>query len=384
MDVGWLDASRRIAEDAVAAMSGRVVSLEVREVHTRPDGEWVAGFDAMVEWQGSAPCAELLFVGADDDAGTARAWRYPDDPLLLGLAAAVDPVAVAAFLGVAVVSLEVVTLRPCRRAVVRARGEDVDVHLKVVAPGSVTALVDRHLVLADAGVPVPGVVAADAARGWVALTTLPGRTLDECLDTPGEPLVAPTEVWSLVESIAAVRLEPTSEVPAASLYAAHHARVIGDALPALGTRARRLADRISSHRGVVRPGTVHGDLHPGQLLVDQRGRLTGVLDVDGVGVGDVHDDTGRIIAHVMVAAALGRSEPDRRWRFAGQLVAAVGASLTADELSQRVAASVVAHATGPWRAQTDGWPHDVDRLLTLAEQVLDDGVAAAIRSRRSP
>lgn len=366
------------------ARRGRVVSLEVREVHARSDGELIAGFDAIVEWEGCPPCTELIFVGIDDADGSAYAWRYPEDPLLPGMAAAVEPVAVAGFLSVPSVSLEVVTLRPCRRAVVRARGGDVDVHLKVVPPDSAQSLVERYLALAASGVRVPEVAAADVARGWVGLATLPGRTLDECLDSPGSSLMAPDAVWSLVESIAAVRLDPTLEAPVSSLHAARHAWVIGEALPAIGARARRVADRVTARRGVSWHGTVHGDLHPGQLLVDSHGRLAGVLDVDGAGVGDVVDDLGRLIAHVMVAASLGHGDPDRRWRFAGELVEMATERAIVAELSHCAAASVLAHSTGPWRAQTAGWATDVDRLLTLAEHVLDGGISAAIRSRRSP
>ena len=384
MDVAWLDASQQVATDLVQAMGGRVDSIDVREVHASSDGDVVAGFDAMVAWAGHAPCSELLFVATDDVAGAMQAWRYPADPLLPGLAAAVDPLEVAAFLGCLQASLEVITLRPCRRAVVRVWGDGVDVHLKVVAPGSAQFLADRHLALAAAGVVVPAVLAIDDVRGWVVLDTLPGRTLDECLDSDDVPLLAADAVWSLVESIGSVHLEPRLDVPGTSTHAVRHARLIGNVLPSLADRVHRLASEIVTRWPSPRLGTVHGDLHPGQLLIDAAGELVGVLDVDGAGTGDPLDDIGRMIAHVMVTASAQRHAGSRRWWFAAQLVDAAANRVSDADLSTRIAASVLAHAAGPWRAQGNAWPSEVERLVSLAEDVAAAGAASVIRSRRSP
>lgn len=384
MDDAWLDASQRFAADAVQSMGGRVVSIGVREVHAGSDGELIAGFDLMVAWTGHAPCSELFFVATDAATDAMQAWRYPADPLLTGLAAAVDPVEVAAVLGVSPVSLEMITLRPCSRAVVRARGDGVDVHLKVVAPGSAQSLADRHRCLRMAGVPVASVSATDDERGWVVLDTVPGRTLDECLDAHDAPLPDAEAVWSLVESLAAVHLDPIVDLPATSTLAVRHARVIAAVLPSLADRVLHLAQVLVDRSHVVRSGTVHADLHPGQLLIDGSGTLVGVLDVDGAGIGDPLDDIGRMVAHLMVTASAGRQVVSRRWRFAEQLIDTEAAGTSADHLSSRIAASLVAHATGPWRAQAASWPSDVERLVSLAEEVLLGGAASAIRRRRSP
>jgi hypothetical protein len=383
-DDTWLHVTRAAVSDSVAAMGGRLVSLEVREVHTRPGVESVVGFDAVVEWGTHAPCVELFVVTVDEPTHATNVWRYPDDAVLTGLAAAVDPLVVGERLAVSDMRLEVVSLRPCRRAVVHARGGGVDVHLKVVPPASTKFIADRHVALAAAGVAVPDVVTTDVALGWVVLSTVPGRTLDECLETPDTPCPTAEEVWLLVESIARARLEPAAEVPSAVFHATRHATVISTALPTLAQRVDRVLATLTSRPTLMWRGSVHGDLHPGQLVVDTGGRLAGVLDVDGSGTGDVLDDVGRMIAHVVVAAALGRADVSRRWRFAAELVD-VGCSRTDDEqLSHRMAASVLAHASGPWRAQSDAWPTDIERLVALAEQVLDVGVAATVRSRRSP
>ena len=381
MDDAWLDASKRFATDVVQGMGGRVVSIGVREAHARAGGELIAGFDAQVAWAGHAPCSELFFVATDGTTDAMQAWRYPADPLLPGLASAVDAEAVAAFLGVPQLSVEVITLRPCRRAVVRARGEGVDVHLKVVAPGSTLVLADRHLELVSGGVPVPGVLATDAERGWVVLDTLPGRTLDECLDSLDAPLLGADAVWSLVESIAAVRLGWAVEVSDTAALVARHAWAIGVVLPSLADRAHRLAGEIVASRPSPRLGTVHGDLHPGQLLIDATGALVGVLDVDGTGIGDPLDDIGRMVAHVMVTASAQRHAGSRRWWFAAQLVDAAGTRASVADLSPRIAASLLAHATGPWRAQADTWPSDVERLVSLAEEVFVGGVGTALERR---
>ena len=380
----WLENMRVVVADAVVAMGGRLVSLGVREAHARVDVESTVGFDAVVAWGTSAPCAELFVVTVEEATGATEVWRYPDDPALPGLATAVNPGAVGAYLATPIVLLEVVSLRPGRRAVVHARGDGIDAHVKVVPPAATRVIAERYEAFAAAGVPVPEVMATDERRGWVVLRTVAGRTLDECLESPDAPCPTATDLWALVESIAPVALEPTVMVTPASLHAARHARVISRAVPALEERVGRVVRALGGRPSGEWRGTVHGDLHPGQLVVGASGEIVGVLDVDGAGAGDVLDDIGQLVAHLMVAAALGRADVQRRGRFAAGLLDAGRARADERQMSLRVAASVLAHASGPWRAQADAWPTETERLVAVAEQVLDHGATAVLRSRRSP
>ncbi len=383
-----------LADAAIAALGdlgGRVSALHRREVHHRPGDEVIVGFDVVVRWPDGSERSELVHVAASlaDDHGPPHVWCYPYDPLLPGLADAVSPDAVAALLGVSSgdVQLEVRTLRPCRRAVIAVRGAGVDVHLKVVPPGEADRVVARHRAFAGAGLPVAPVVAADRSRGWVVLATLAGVPLDRSLDDPSSLLPRAADLAALVERIADVELVEADVVPPSASLVGRHAAVITSALPSLAARAEDVAATIvrvaSAHVG--RTGTVHGDLHAGQLLVDDQGAIVGLLDLDDAGRGDVLDEHARLLAHLVAGAVLADpARAARHWGLATEVGEGRSSSLDAGALAPRVAASLLGWATAPWRAQDASWPERVEALLAVTEDVLARGVGAAIRSRRSP
>jgi aminoglycoside phosphotransferase (APT) family kinase protein len=395
LDALDLDAVCDAAVDALAEAGGRVRSMRRREVHHRPGDEVIVGFDARVEWADGREREELVVVRArlGDDAGGVQVWCYPADPVLLGLADAVMPAEVAAFLGLPAetVQLTVRALRPCRRAVIEVRSPGVDLYLKVVAPGEVDRVVDRHRAFAAAGLPVAPVVTVDEGRGWVVMAALQGVTLDERLDQPGAALPGAADLVEIVERIAAVELVDADLVPASAELVGRHALVIAAAAPALGQRAAVIAsavERAELHLR-ARRATVHGDLHAGQLLVDEQGRIAGVLDLDDSGHGDVLDEYGRLLAHLIASAVLHDPSGDhpltgsRRWQFVLDLADAWADHGGGDGLTPRVAASLLGWVTAPWRAQDAGWPERVEALLAVTEDVLALGAAGAVRSRRS-
>jgi aminoglycoside phosphotransferase (APT) family kinase protein len=397
LDLGAIDvdAVRDAAVEAIADAGGHVRSMRRREVHHRPGDEVIVGFDARVDWLGGHERAELVFVAAPLDGREARpqVWCYPSDPVLVGLADAVMPAEVGGFLGLATdaVQLTVRALRPCRRAVIQVRAGDVDLHLKVVAPSDVARVVARHRAFGAGGLPVAPVVALDEGRGWVVMATLPGITLDQRLDQPGSPLPGAADLVEIVERIAAVELVDADLVPASAELVGRHALVIAAAAPALGRRAAAIAsavERAELHLR-ARRATVHGDLHAGQLLVDEQGRIAGVLDLDDTGHGDVLDEYGRLLAHLIASAVLHDPSGDhpltgsRRWQFVLDLADAWADHEGGDGLSPRVAASLLGWATAPWRAQDAGWSERVEALLAATEDVLALGAVGALRSRRS-
>jgi hypothetical protein len=391
-----LEVLRRAAVAAVDDLGGAVLDLRRREVHHRPGDEVIVGFDATVRWPDGTERSELLQVATPlgAGAGAARVWCYPADPLLPGLADAVMPQAVVAFLGRAAtdVHLEVRALRPCRRAVVAVRGDGLDLHLKVVPPDEVDRVVARHVAFAAADLPVAPVLAVDQERGWVLMATLPGATLDHRLThpsapVPGAPVPSADDLAELVERMAAVEVADSDEVPASSDLVDRHAEVLGAAVPALRSRSRAAAAAIEQLTSTLhrRIATVHGDLHAGQLLVDEQGRIVGLLDLDDAGHGDVLDEHGRLLAHLLAIAVLADPAGAARcWSFVADLAHDWSDRFGAAELAPRVAASLLGWATAPWRAQDPSWPERVEALLATTEDVLARGVDATIRSRRSP
>ena len=135
--------------------------------------------------------------------------RYPFDPMLPGLASAVTNTSVAALLGTTVerVQLQVVSFRPCRRAVVRVqRSDGDDLYLKVVEPPEVAGLLARHAALRAVGLPVPEIESVDADAGLVVSRALPGRDLRAVLAEGRSPLPTPAEIARVVEQFAGADL----------------------------------------------------------------------------------------------------------------------------------------------------------------------------------
>jgi len=67
-----------------------------------------------------------------------------------------------------------------------------------------------------------------------------------------------------------------------------------------GDPERRLHDllvRVSEHGGTARTGTVHGDFHAGQLVVDAAGQAW-LLDLEDLAVGAPEADLGNFAAHL--------------------------------------------------------------------------------------
>lgn len=309
------------------------------------------------------------------DDGTTRAavWRWTADPVLPGLAAALDPVRVGALLddmgvGGGPVSIRVRAYRPGRRAVVEVTGGRGRLFLKVLRPAKAEALHDVHRELARA-LPVPD------SLGWtddgvVVLTAVPGHTLREAMRSNQPPPPGPEQVVALLDRLPASladRPERRDLVGAAE----HHARVIAATVPAVREQVEALIDDLRPERGDAGPVVpVHGDVYEAQILC-RAGRVTGLLDVDTAGAGRRIDELANFCAHLSVLAL----DSDR-----SKLVKRYGAAVLAegerhhdrDELRRRIAAAVLSLSTGPFRVLEPHWSARTARRLDLAAEWLSD------------
>jgi hypothetical protein len=367
---------------AVDASGGELRTWGPRQVTHQPGRSTVVQYRAEVAWPDGDASAETIVAATgsrippgaavlDDGTTQVAVWRWPVDPSLPGLTAALDRGRVAALLddlGVdgGTIQLRVRAYRPGRRAVVEATGRRGHLFLKVVRPATVEALHHTHRSLA-AHLPVPDSLGW-TADGILVLPGLGGRTLRELLRSGRSTLPPPATVDALLDRLP---VDLTAGPRRRDLLegAEHHATVIASVLPSLQAKLEDLlADLhrrdLAGHDVVA----VHGDLYEAQLLVDN-GRLTGLLDVDTAGSGHRIEDIANLCAHLSVLALVSdRSKVIKRYGAA--LLAHAETRFDRADLRARIAAAVIALATGPFRVLEANWAHGTERRLDLAAQWL--------------
>jgi hypothetical protein len=387
---------------AVAAAGGRLRQWRREQVLYAPGQSLAVRFAVEVAWPaGSGPSGDAHggttawdeIVAVVDAAGPPPGtlvlashrlrvglFRWPHDPLLPGLRTVTRPAEAARWCGLpdgTEVRLSVRTYRPGRRAVVRVRLRGgrtaadgaTDTYLKVVPPAELGGLRERHEVLSRS-LPVPRVVACDPDLGLVVLPGLPGQTLRAAhravshAEVDASEVPPAHEVLGLLDRLPATGPEPTADVPARSEDVDFHARLLERVVPVARRRLVALV-RATAGPGAGRRVTVHGDFHDAQVMV-ARGRVTGLLDVDGSGRGTREDDLGTLFAHLSVRALGGGGRTSADWLAA--CVAALPPDVDRAELKRQAAAAVVGLATGPFRVQSPHWQGDTLARVELAER----------------
>lgn len=383
--------ARDALDAVVSAAGGHLVGARPCYVHYRPGSMLVVRYDAMVAWTGGAPVAETLLaatgghdrlegalrIRADTEDGPLEVdvWRWPFDPVLVGLRRAVVASSVASLLGGdgrRSPMIEVVAYRPTERAVVRCRCADGAVrYLKVVPPDDLPPLVERHERLAAAGLPVPRVMSVAPDDGVLVMEALEGPTLREQVKADRRPWPGPGEYLRLTDSLARCDLADRPVVNSRVADAIGHAAMLSIVAPQCTTTLERLTDAFAPALQRAReraPVTIHGDLYEAQLVVDGA-YFSGLLDIDGAGPGDPYADAATVLAHLRYRAA---ANPDRGTvvdGYADELRLGFADVLDADELDVVTAAALVGLATGPFRIQQHGWVGEIERHIATAEQL---------------
>lgn len=374
-----------VLRPVVAAAGGELLSCRTSHVQYRPLSDLVVRYRCAIRRGGidvtdtllaattiAGPHAGTLPVEAEAPDGRALSvgvWRWPFDPVLVDLSTMVTPHLANAHLrelvgGDAV--LEVVAYRPTERAVVRARGADREVYVKIVPPAVTAALTHRHVTLADAGLPVPRILATGS--GWIAMEALGGTTLRDRLKNGSDRLPSPDRYQELLAVLGDVDLSDAAPVRSRIDDAPHHAAMLGTVLPDVRGRLDAIVERLSAP-STSRPhiGTVHGDLHEAQLVVDDT-TVTGLLDIDDVGPGDPLDDVGALVAHLRFRAL---TSGDRRIEgYAAAVRSALSASYDDWDVDRHIAAVLVGLATGPFRIQQPDWAATTRCVLDLIDHHL--------------
>jgi hypothetical protein len=372
-----------ILEAAADASGGRLQSWQPRQVTHQPGRSTVVQYRADLAWPDGRSTAETIVAATgsrippgaavlDDGTTQVAVWRWPIDPALPGLPAALDRARIATLLddlGVdgGTLQLRVRAYRPGRRTVVEATGRRGRLFLKVVRPHTVEALHHTHRSLA-AHLPVPDSLGW-TSDGLLVLPGLPGRTLRDLLRSGRSALPPPAAIDALLDRLPA-RLAAGPQRRGLLASAEHHGAVIASALPSLRSRVQDLLGELLSRdlapHGMV---AVHGDLYEGQLLV-AGGRITGLLDVDTAGAGQRIEDLANLCAHLSVLALVS-DRPKVVKRYGAALLAHAEARFDRADLRTRIAAAVIGLATGPFRCLDPHWPQATGRRLDLAAAWLD-------------
>jgi hypothetical protein len=376
----------------------RLSSWSVHQVHHRPGVGVTVGWT--VRWEQGEPGADGAAPRAGDEyllastcpvpEGTPASttvrildrdvtvWRHPADPVLPGLAIASDHALVAAALRLDPerMTLELVTYRPLRRAVLRASTPTTTAYLKVVRPHTAADLVRRHDLLVDAGLPVAP--AEDLGDGVLRLGAVPGRPLTDALAADGAAAVAPQDVLALLDRLPAA-LTDLPRRPAWADRLRHHTDAAVTAVPGHGREIEALSGRIRALLRASDPGPVvptHGDLHDANLLL-QGPRLTGLLDVDGAGPGHRVDDLACLLGHLSVLPALAPQVHRHVPAALPRWTASLDRDVDPVALRARAAAVVLSLVPGARREGRDGWQEDAGRRIEAATRWVEDAEACA-------
>lgn len=320
------------------------------------------------------PFPEAAFVLARAHERVA-VWRFPHDPYLPGLPSAIDVDRVRQLLDQleapsGAVRIHTRAYRPSRRAVVEIRIDGPDaagriLYFKVLSGDRASELAEAHRTLA-AHVPVPRVVGVSAAQGILALEALPGRTLRQAM----------VDGSALPDPLALVEL--SARFAASGYVGRRDPRGFADARRHLGALSRLVSDRAAVIARVATASApaagptvcVHGDLHDGQLLLDDDGQVTGVLDIDGAGAGYLAQDAGSLVAHLEAVGEVWPELADRAGSYAAEVADAYRPDVGSDALARATAGAWLGLATGPHRAQDADWEERTRARIDRASQVL--------------
>jgi hypothetical protein len=376
---------RALLERACDRQGTPLLGHRLRSVHRRGRRSSSHVYEARV-WDGRRIREVLLVVHVDRRwvpraahtlpwaDGRVAVWRYPHDPYLPGLPAALEPARAQRLLdpeiaGRGAPRLRTRAYRPARRAVVEVRGSDGEpaplLFLKVLSTRRAERLAATHRHLGH-HVPVPAVVGTPR-RGVLALEALAGRTLREAL-IAGTAVPDPGELVEISQRLATSGLV-SERSPGAFADPGRHVALLCELAPRHEAVIRRVADAAGRVDGARVP--VHGDLHAGQLLVGASG-ITGLLDVDGAGTGLMAQDAGTLVAYLR---ALGGHHPaavDRLEAYADAVAGRYRPVVGRDALARATAGGWLALATGPFRAQEPRWPERTRLLVERAAESLGD------------
>lgn len=393
----------RVLDAVLGAVGATRHDWRVRSVHRRGSASVAVVYEVDLA-DGDGRRRDRLYVAhacakpvpgnaarVDLDGTAVHVWQFPHDPYLPGLPTAVSRIEAARLLrrlglgtraqddtdGTDRVQPAIRTrsYRPTRRAVVELRpgaGLAPAAYLKLLGGRTPERVRRRAQRLATVHeqlrptVPVPPVLDRDPDAGRVVLGAVAGATLRAAL-REGLALPEPAAVRDLLADLHRLPALPDGADPDRFADIGRHVARLAARLPERAADLARLAavaDTVGGPRG-----TVHGDLHDGQLLVVD-GVVTAVLDVDGAGTGTIAHDLGRLLAHLDASRLLAPERAERVDAYVAELEDVLHDLAPPRDLVAAAAAAWVGLATGPLRVASPDWRHEtsdrIERALVWA------------------
>ncbi|MFW7415232.1 phosphotransferase [Demequina sp. SO4-18] len=377
-----------ILATALATTEIELESWTVDSVNARPGAETSVGYDVVaggeriyliastVELTDEQRAAAKAVRLASDD-GEVHVWRHPADPYLPGLADACIPETLAPRLSAAtgrsitIESLDMMVMRPMRRAVLRVRTVAEDGrrtwYVKVVRPERAEAMLARHRMCDLAP------LALDAGDGIVVVQEADGVPMTRALHRPDGSDPAQIDPQMLLAAMDRLPEEATAldaRPPVPDRVSQYARMAIDEGLPkerveALEHRIGAVLASAPSHPTVA----THGDLHAANIYLDDAAapsRIEAVIDLDTLGPGRRIDDCACMLAHMMVLPQLDAEGYRGVPPVAERLLQVFGERFGLEELRARVSANILSLVAG---AEDDGV---AAAWLGTAESVLED------------
>jgi aminoglycoside phosphotransferase len=237
-------------------------------------------------------------------------WQFPSDPKLSSLASVVntEPLGVLFTrldLGWVPSAVELLAYRPGRRAMVKCGAGTSTAFVKAVRPQSAARVVASSRLARDAGLPAPDVIGWSPA-GIAIYATADGVELSRASENNISGTTAISAAMDALLLVAEVPTEVPSRTPIIDNGAWYFAKA-QQAHPAEMTALTKLEDKIRATTFTRfdpdNATTIHGDLHLGQVFVtnDSRHSVSGIIDLDDMGVGIAGDDIASLWANCVAS-----------------------------------------------------------------------------------
>lgn len=327
---GLKELAKRSEKTLSAELQARNLSLSYISVfHVEPRGS-----SFLVGFRVELMSGEEVFVYVEPDSRLGyptpganhppTLWQYPFDPKLQALASVVntEPLGIVFSrlnLGWVPSTVVLLTYRPGRRAVVRCSHGPETAFVKALRPQRAGRVIAAAQLARAAAVPTPRIMGWSPA-GLAIYEPSRGTELSKGSVIGVTPSVAVNRAFEALSMLERVETQAASRRPIIDNASWYFSRAAiahppeKQALNELEQKIQAMTRRSTVARGLT---TIHGDLHLGQLFVtrDKAHSLSGVIDLDDMGLGDHVDDVSAMWANCVASSHLSPLEYESKfWR----------------------------------------------------------------------